>query len=422
MSQVIAPPQMKRHRDSPGVFARSVVIGLTAFLTVVDLFATQAILPSLTRAYGVSPAAMGFAVNASTLGMAIAGLCVAIFSSHIDRRLGILISLAILAIPTALLASAPNLAIFTILRVAQGLCMASAFTLTLAHLGEHPSAVDSATASAAYITGNVASNFVGRFVSAAVADYFGLAWNFYFFAALNLAGALLVYFTVHRAPPAHCFGRTAATQLGSWALHLRNPRLLAAFGIGFCILFAFIGTFTYINFVLVRPPFMTAPMQLGFVYLVFLPSVITTPFAGRVAGRFGTRATFWSSLGLATAGLPLLLTPSFDVVLAGLVLVGVGTFFAQAAATGYVSRTATADRGSASGIYLSSYFFGGRPAAPCSVRRSIASDGHIASPASPRRWESPRCSQAVYGRDTLKMSFAFEIYDLIIPLRSPASR
>jgi predicted MFS family arabinose efflux permease len=52
---------------------RSLVIGLTAFLTVVDLFATQAILPSLAKAYGVSPAAMGFAVNASTIGMAVAG-------------------------------------------------------------------------------------------------------------------------------------------------------------------------------------------------------------------------------------------------------------------------------------------------------------------------------------------------------------
>jgi MFS transporter, YNFM family, putative membrane transport protein len=143
------------------------------------------------------------------------------------------------------------------------------------------------------------------------------------------------------------------------ALRLPNPRLVAAFGIGFCILFAFIGTFTYVNFVLARPPFMTAPMQLGFVYLVFLPSVITTPLAGRTAGRFGTRATFWSSLGLAAAGLPLLLTSGFAAVLTGLVLVGVGTFFAQAAATGYVSRTATSDRGSASGIYLSCYFFGG---------------------------------------------------------------
>ncbi len=62
---------------------------------MVDLFATQAILPSLARAYGVSPAAMGLAVNASTIGMAIAGLVVALFSRRIARRGGILLSLAL---------------------------------------------------------------------------------------------------------------------------------------------------------------------------------------------------------------------------------------------------------------------------------------------------------------------------------------
>ena len=46
-------------------------------------------------------------------------------------------------------------------------------------------------------------------------------------------------------------------------------------------------------------------------------------------------------------------------MLAGLALVGVGTFFAQATATGFVGRAATTDRGSASGIYLACYFFGG---------------------------------------------------------------
>ncbi len=52
-----------------GTFLRSLVIGLTAFFTLVDLFAAQAILPSLTSHYGVSPGAMGLAVNSSTLGM-----------------------------------------------------------------------------------------------------------------------------------------------------------------------------------------------------------------------------------------------------------------------------------------------------------------------------------------------------------------
>ena len=75
--------------------------------------------------------------------------------------------------------------------------------------------------------------------------------------------------------------------------------------------------------------------------------------------RFGTRPTFWLASAIALAGLPLLLWPALAAVLGGLVLVGVGTFLAQATTTGFVGLAATADRGAASGIYLASYFLGG---------------------------------------------------------------
>ena len=349
---------LEMHSHSPGVVLRSLVIGLTAFLTVVDLFATQAILPSLTRHYNVTPAAMGFAVNASTMGMAVAGLVVGFFSQHIDRRLGILLSLAFLAIPTTLLAVAPNLTVFTILRITQGLCMASAFALTLAYLGEQCSSMDAGGAFAAYITGNVASNLIGRLVSAAVADTLGLASNFYFFALLNLAGAVLVYFTIRRVRPMHSMPMSQspfAAMIGHW----RNAALRAAFGIGFCILFAFIGTFTFVNFVLVRPPLALGRMDLGLVYLVFLPSIVTTLFAGKAVARFGTRPAVWGALTVAAIGLPLMLSSHLAEVLAGMVLVGAGTFFAQASVTGFVGQAATESRGVASGTYLACYFFGG---------------------------------------------------------------
>ena len=97
-------PVSSRSRLLEGAW-RNLVIGLIAFLTVVDLFATQAILPSLAKHYNVAPAAMGLAVNASTLGMAVAGLAVAFFSRRLNRRRFILIALCVLAIPTALLAS-----------------------------------------------------------------------------------------------------------------------------------------------------------------------------------------------------------------------------------------------------------------------------------------------------------------------------
>lgn len=358
MSHAMHPPHMQAHGEGARVLLRTFVIGLTAFLTVVDLFATQAILPSLAHAYDVSPAAMGFAVNASTLGMAVAGLSVAFFSRRIDRRLGILVSLCVLAVPTALLAVAPDLTTFTVLRVAQGLCMASAFTLTLAYLGEECSAMDAGGAFAAYITGNVASNLIGRLISAGVADHLGLAANFYFFAALNLAGAVLVYFTIGRTVPM-AVADAPPSPLAVWLEHLRNRPLRASFGIGFCILFAFIGTFTYVNFVLVREPLSLGRMALGFVYFVFLPAIATTPFAGDAVERFGTRRVLWCALALAGSGLPLLLIPDLPAVILGMTLFGVGTFFAQAATTGFIGRAATLDRGSASGIYLACYFFGG---------------------------------------------------------------
>jgi len=336
---------------------RSLVIGSTAFLTLVDLFATQAILPSLAAAYGVGPAAMGLAVNAATLGMALGSLGVAFFSRRIDRRLGVMLSLAALAIPTALLAIAPSLGAFAALRIVQGIFMSAAFALTLSYLAEQCSAAETAGAFAAYITGNVASNLFGRLMAAAAVDHLGLAGNFFLFSLLNLAGAALVYFALGRSAPAAMPAQRSP--LSYWAEHLRNPQLRASFAIGFLILFAFIGTFSYVNFVLVRAPLALGMMALGFVYLVFVPSIVTTPLAGRAVERFGTRPTMWGSLLLAAAGLPLLVTGNLVLVIAGLALVGVGTFFAQATATGFVGRAATGDRGSASALYLASYFFGG---------------------------------------------------------------
>ena len=336
--------------------ARFTIIALTAFVTVVDLFAAQAILPALRESYGTTPAMMGSAVNASTIGMAIGGFATALLSHRIERRRGIILALALLTIPTLLLGQLPSLAMFTLLRVLQGLCMATAFTLMLAYLGEVTTGRAAPAAFAAYITGNVASNLVGRLMAAGVADHLGLGAVFRAFALLNLGGALLVALTVARTPPPAA-SRTPGPL--DWVAHFRNMRLLADFGLGFCILFAFIGTFTFVNFVLVRAPLSLGMMQVGFAYFVFLPAILTTPFASVLVRSAGVRTGVWAALGTASIGLPLLLLPSLPAVLFGMVLVAVGTFMAQAIATGFVGQAASGDRGSASGIYLASYFCGG---------------------------------------------------------------
>lgn len=357
-SLAVATAQPQSRSDRRRV--RVALIGLVSFLTLVDLFAAQAVLPALAAAYGVSPANMGLAVNASTFGMAAAGLSIAVAGDRIGRRAGIVASLALLSIPTALLALHPSLGVFAALRVAQGVFMASAFTLTMAYIAEHAGPDDVASALAAYVTGNVASNLAGRLLSAAVVDHYGLAANFLVLAGLNIGGAALVWSVFESSPAMRVeVASGGMRKAAAWVSHLRNPALAATFAIGFLILFAFIGTFTYVNFVLVRAPLALGQMSLGLVYLVFVPALVVTPLMGRFSRRVGATRALRLSFLAALAGLPLLVVPWLPAVLAGLVLVGAGTFAAQAAATGLVGRLALSDRGGASGLYLAAYYLGG---------------------------------------------------------------
>ena len=182
------------------VLQRSTIIALIAFLTLIDLFGSQALLPTLVETYGVTPAAMGFAVNATTIGMAAASLVVAIFARKIDRRQGVWISLVLLSIPTTALAFTDDLTVFMLLRILQGVFMATAFTLTLTYLSEVCAVTALGGAMAAYITGNVASNLLGRLMASEIAGNFGLSESFLAFAMLNLVGALVARAYIRNAP------------------------------------------------------------------------------------------------------------------------------------------------------------------------------------------------------------------------------
>lgn len=336
------------------------LIGLMAFLTVVDLFAAQALLPSLAHHYGVSPSEMGLAVNACTLGMAAAGLGLALIKPAIVPRIGISVSLALLALPTLMLAVAPGLFSFSLLRIVQGLLMATAFSLTLSHLGMRFAGMAAAGAVAAYITGNVASNLVGRIIAAAVVDTAGLPAAFLAFATLNILGAALALKLI-TTPAQPLVAATPATMQGGRVFGTAGEGrdLAASYAIGFCILFAFIGVFTYVNFVLTGPPLSISMMQLGVVYVAFVPSIISTPLAGRLVGRVGFGQALRIALLSGATGLPLLAASSLPAVVLGMALLAAGTFSAQAIATGYVTHRAREAGTVASGLYLASYYIGG---------------------------------------------------------------
>ncbi len=342
-----------RPRD---VVRRSVIISIVSFLTLIDLFGAQALLPQIIVAFKSDPGTAGFAVNAATLGMAVSGLTVAWFADRIDRKRGIWVCLALLSIPTALLSITNSIWVFMALRIIQGALMAAAFTLTATYLSERCDITARGGALAAYITGNVASNLFGRVAAVTLSDVTSLSGSFLFFAVMNLAGAAFALVMIgprDDVPPMR-----AGRALDAWKRHFANPALRSVFGIGFLILFIFVGVFTYVNLYLVNQLGLS-PMALGLVYFVFAPAIVTTPMAGNLVRRFGPKNALTISLSAALASLMLTLSSQIWLVLTGLALLGMSTFAAQAAATGFVSANVSRDRAQANGLYLSSYYLGG---------------------------------------------------------------
>ena len=172
------PRVMPRAMAMTQTAARQFTIAVLAFLTVVDLFAAQALASRSVADLWRRCSRHG---DGRQRQHARHGdrqhLLVAKFGRSIDRRHGVTLSLALLAVPTALLALAPDLLTFALLRVTQGLLMSAAFALTLAHLAETTGGATTSAAFAAYITGNVASNLLGRLIAASVADVSGPAFG-----------------------------------------------------------------------------------------------------------------------------------------------------------------------------------------------------------------------------------------------------
>jgi len=141
--------------------------------------------------------------------------------------------------------------------------------------------------------------------------------------------------------------------------HLANARLLATYAVGFGVLFTFVATFTYVNFLLAAPPFRLTPAGLGAIFVTYLTGVVTTLLAGGGVARFGRRRLVLLLVPLWMAGMLLTLVPSLWAIVPGLAVSAGCGFVCQTVATSFVAAAATEGRSSAVGLYVTCYYIGG---------------------------------------------------------------
>src|SRR5579872_488326 len=354
---VTAQAPGRRDPEARNARRRTAAVVLAGFCAFTTMFAPQPLLPLLARSFGVTPAMISLIVTVSTLAVAFAAPLAGVLADRFGRKRVIVPAAFLLAIPTLLAATSSGFSQILFWRFLQGVFTPGIFAVTIAYINEEWES-GAGAAIAAYVTGTVLGGFCGRLLSALVASHFSWRWAFVVLGCLNLLGALAIRAWLpegRRFVPSRRTG-SVARAMGK---HLRNPRLLAAYAVSFCIMFTQLGTFTYINFYLSAKPFSMSTSALGFLFLVYLLGAVVTPRAGKWIDRRGHRFALVTAFLGATVGIALTLIHSVPMIVLGLALCCTGVFVANSAGSSYVGTAAREDRAAAVGLYVTFYYQGG---------------------------------------------------------------
>ncbi|NWE76454.1 MFS transporter [Pseudomonas yamanorum] len=323
--------------------------GCAAFL---NLYATQSILQTFATSFQVSAKAAGWSITVTTLAVALTAPFVSRLTGHFEQRTVISVAALLLAVPALMTAYANSLAELLVWRFIEGMLIPVVFATSVAYIGDRWRGGTVTEVTSLYVAGTVLGGFAGRFVTGVMTEYVGWREAFELLAVLSLMVGGFIQFLLPDNPP------RVARPSTTWSDVLGTP-LLAAYAVGFCVLFSQVATFTYAGLYLSQAPFDLGPAALGTIYMVFLLALVVIPVAGRLSKSRPQSELLTVAAALGVCGSALTLLPSLWCIVLGLALSSTGVFLAQAAASAFTTATARHNKAGAVGLYLTCYYLGG---------------------------------------------------------------
>src|SRR3954447_17118954 len=347
--------------DEPGYRRITVALFAAGVATFALLYSTQALLPDLARAFGISAAQATLSLSVTTVGLGVALLVAGPLSEVLGRTRLIHLSLGVSAVVALGCAAAPGWHVLLGLRLVQGITLAGLPAVATAYLREELHPGTHARAAGLYIGGTALGGMTGRLVAGGVADVLDWRWALAAIAVVGLACAVVVRLLLpasrnFRAAPARADHLVEMTKRA-----LSDRGLLALYAIGACSMGAFVAVYNAMGFRLTSAPFSLGLGAAGLVFLVYPIGSVSSAVAGRLADRFGRRSVVPIGCLITAAGIALTLPASLPVVVLGLAVMTAGFFVVHGVASGWVPGRAHAGgiaAGQAASLYLFAYYLG----------------------------------------------------------------
>src|SRR6516162_7922237 len=334
-----------------------IAVATAGFCTFLILYSPQALLPALAHEFGVGAAEISAIMTASTLAIALTAPFTGAVADVLGRKRVIAAAMLAVVVPLTGAALAPDVQALIAWRFLQGLLLPPIFAVTVAYIGDEWPPAQVAGVAGIYIAGSSLGGS-GRFVPGLLGDLIGWRGAFLTLAGVSLAGAVTLALLLPREKGfvrSHGLSASARQMLR----HLKDPQLLATYGIGFGVLFNFIAVFTYVSFHLAAAPYHFSSTLLGAIFLTYLVGTVISPMTGWLMARLGRRRFILAVIAAWMGGAVLMLAPPIPAIIAGLTFCAGCGMLCQTIATGYVTEIAKEGRSSAVGLYVTSFYVGG---------------------------------------------------------------
>ncbi|GAB3302766.1 MFS transporter [Geodermatophilus aquaeductus] len=354
-------PLPRGHRaGDPALRRASLAVFLAGLAVFAVLYAPQALLPELARAFAVSPAAATLSVSAATAGLALGLLVLGPLSDRIGRTPVLRVALAGAGVLAVLTAVAPAWEVLLGLRGLQGFALAGLPAVGVAYLREELDAPVSSRAIGLFVGGTAIGGLAGRVVAGALADLGGWRTALGGIAALAVGCTVAVWLLLPASRrfvpvPRH------TPVLRQLARGLGDPVLLGLYALAALLMGGFVAVYNAGTFRLESEPYGLSPTLTGLVFLTYLFGSVAAPVAGGLAERIGRRVVVPVALVVTAAGLALTLAAPLVLFVAGLAVLTIGFFAAHGVASGWVAaRAALGERpvGQAASLYSFWYYVG----------------------------------------------------------------
>ncbi|GED18175.1 MFS transporter [Aneurinibacillus migulanus] len=277
----------------------------TGIVVMSSLYVTIPLISLFADTFEITSTQAAVPGSIFSLSFAIGCLLYGALSDKYGRKKIILIGLISLTLISLLLGFVDSLSWLIVLRGIQGAAAATFSPVALAYAVEMFPTERRVTTIGFISTGFLIAGIMGQVISAMISQYYGWNMVFYIFSAIYAGTFLLVFWFLPNGeiPKSHTNILTPIRQMGKI---FTQKDLALGYLVSFVLLMSFVSMYTVLGNYLSGPAFNLTPKNILYVRFAGIFGMLLSPFAGRLAKKFGVRQILRGGLLLSVISLTLL--------------------------------------------------------------------------------------------------------------------